>query len=243
MDIILTSVMSQHTGAKQINDYQDDIKPFHIGQHVLIKRWIDSVNNIKTPGVIFYDQISDELLSTTNTVIKFKQETKLTRNNHCDNRFYIFKEYLQQNKNIDNVFLTDCNDVYFNKNPFNLMSEKYDLYIGSEYRPSRWCNQRFDLINRSGVSWELPQDEKTRCNMGIIGGSRKHILNFLEHITNYMNQVDSNIGSNTPAGILTVHNHFNTSRIFTGMPLHNNFRMPGGEDKKNTRKHSYIVHK
>lgn len=235
--------MSQHTGAVQINNYQDKVEPFHIDQHQLIKRWIDSVNNIKTPGVIFYDQISDKLLSTANTVIEFKQETKLTRNNHCDNRFYIYKEYLLQNKDIDNVFLTDCNDVYFNKNPFDLMSNKYDLYVGSEYLPSRWCNQRFELINHSGVSWEIPQDERTRYNMGIIGGPRKHVLIFLEHITNYMNQVDLNIGSNTPAGILTIHNHFNKSRIFTGMPLHNHFRMPGEEDTEETRVKSAIVHK
>lgn len=243
MNLILTSVMSQDTGTKQINNYQDRAKPFHIDQHHLIKRWIDSANNIKTSGIIFYDQISDKLLSTANTTIKFKQETKLTRNNHCDNRFYIYKEYLQQNKDIDNVFLTDCNDVYFNKNPFDLISDKYDLYVGSEYRPSRWCNQRFDLINRSGVSWELPQDERTRYNMGIIGGRRDQVLKFLEHIVSYMNHVESSIGANTPAGILTLHNHFDLSRVFTGQPLHNHFRMPGKEDTEKTRGKSAIVHK
>ena len=235
--------MSRHTGAEQINDWQDLSRPFHVDQYWVIKRWIESVNSINSTGVMFYDQISDDLLSMAGTDLELKQETKLTRNNHCDNRFFIYKEYIQKNKDIDNVFLTDCNDVYFNKSPFDLINKKYDLYVGSEYLPSRWCKQRFDLIKKTGPEWELPQDESIRYNMGIIGGCRDQVLKFLEHITSYMNQVDLNIGSNTPAGILTLHNHFDLSRVFTGQPLHNHFRMPKDLDIESSRASAYIVHK
>lgn len=243
--------MSRKTRASQINNYGNDPEPFHKTQLTKIKTFIKSVENINVRGCILYDDISDNLLSLQSENISFHKYNDLYRQDHCDNRFYLYRDFLDQT-NVENIFLTDCNDVKFNHDPFQIFSDKYDLYVGSEYVEVGWLSNKLEEINRTGVNWKIPMWSDyingvfTRYNMGIVGGNKSNICKFLTHIIDYMEQVSVDIGVNTPAGILTLLENFNRKRIFTGMPLHNHFRMPIEEDQKlhnNTRDKCYIVHK
>lgn len=254
-NLILTSIMSRKTGAPQINGYGKREKPFYKNQNGKIKRFINTVEKIKVNSVILYDLPIDfdEHFPQSNPkhdnpylYTKFVNSDGLHRYDHCDNRFYLYRDFLERHS-AKNIFLTDCNDVYFNDDPFKIFSKDFDLYVGSEYRNTGWLAQKFRQINKSGVKWVKPDETQNnnlvRYNMGIIGGEKPMILKFINFIIDYMEEVDKNIGADSPAGILTLHNHFNLKRVFTGMPLHNNFRMPGAKDKENTRGNSYIVHK
>jgi hypothetical protein len=245
-NIILTNIMSRKTRASQINGYGDDPEPFHVTQFWKIKKFIMSAKDIGARTCILYDDISDELLDLQCDNISFHEYKDQHRQDHCDNRFYLYKKFLEQT-DVQKIFLTDCNDVKFNHNPFQIFSSKYDLYVGSEYRDTGWLNCKFRQINKSGVDWQIPDEIVdgvfTRYNMGIIGGNKSNICKFIDYIIQYMEQVNVDIGADSPAGILTLHNHFNKKRIFTGMPLHNHFRMPGTEDRDGTRSKCYIIHK
>ena len=245
-EIILTNIMSRKTRASQIHGYGDNPEPFHVTQYHKIKKFIKSAEDVGVKTCILYDILSDELLSLQSKIITFHKYTDLHRQDHCDNRFYLYRDFLKQTT-AKRIFLTDCNDVKFNQNPFQIFSNKYDLYVGSEYRDTGWLDNKFRQINASGVNWSKPDELVnnifTRYNMGIIGGNKSNILKFINHIIQYMEQVGVDIGVDSPAGILTLHNHFNRKRIFTGMPLHNHFRMPGAEDIEGTRGKCYIVHK
>ena len=254
-NLILTSIMSRKTGANQINNYGKSEHPFYIAQHAWIRRFINSVEKIKVNATILYDLPIDfdKYFTRSNPThdnpfryVKFAKSDKLYRNDHCDNRFYLYRDFLKTHP-AKNIFLTDCNDVYFNDDPFKVFSKDCDLYVGSEYRNTGWLNAKFREINKSGVKWvkpdEIQNNKLVSYNMGIIGGTKPMIMKFINHIIDYMEEIDKNIGADTPAGILTLHNHFNLKKIFTGMPLHNHFRMPGGKDKERTRGKAYIVHK
>lgn len=239
--------MSCKTRASQINGYGNDTEPFHMTQLDKIKKFIKSVEDINVRCCILYDVIGDELLNLQSDNVSFHEYKDVYRQDHCDNRFYLYRTFLKQT-DAENVFLTDCNDVKFNHDPFQIISNMYDLYVGSEYIEVGWLCDKLEEINRTGVNWKIPMWSDyingvfTRYNMGIIGGTKSNICVFLDHIIHRMEQVCGDIGANTPAGILTLLNHFNRKRIYTGMPLHNHFRMPDGEDP-HARSECYIVHK
>lgn len=247
---ILTSIMSSYTGSDQHNNYGKKDIPFYKQVPRGIDRFIKTVVDNNLSADIFYDTLSDEVLSKASDNITFIQSTKHYRDFHNDNRFYLYRDHLK-NSNATNIFLTDCYDLYFNKDPFELMSNnsQYDLFVGSEYRNTGWFRQYYQKCVDGGLpyAWddldETQNGKLVRYNVGIIGGDKNNIMKFLNRITELMDTVGKAVLADTPCGVLTLHQHFNLNRIFTGMPLHNHFRMASGEDKENTRNHSYIVHK
>tara|TARA_Y100001938_G_scaffold126893_1_gene179261 strand:- start:1270 stop:2028 length:759 start_codon:yes stop_codon:yes gene_type:complete len=247
-NIILTSIMSSYTGSDQHNNYGKKNRPFYDQESSGINKFIHSVVNNNLKAIILYDTLSDKFLSRACDNITFIQNTDHYRDFHNDNRFYLYRDYLKSS-NATNIFLTDCNDLYFNKNPFELISDKYDLFVGSEYRDTGWFRQIFHKCTEGGLpyAWkdldETQNGKLVRYNVGIIGGTKNNVMKYLNQVTKLMDTVDKAVFADTPCGILTLQQHFNLNRIFTGMPLHNNFRMPGKKDKENTRGNSYIVHK
>ena len=83
-----------------------------------------------------------------------------------DERILAFEEYLSSVK-CEKVLLTDTGDVFFKKNPFLFMTDKFSLYLGSDFhstprvRDNFWLVQKLYFLNK-----ELPAFEKfipARC--------------------------------------------------------------------------------
>jgi hypothetical protein len=190
--VLLTSYFSQKVHPNDPLDHwvvgrdidgrvsQNDIK--------YIKPWYDSVKSLELNGFIFYDNLTDEFVEEyTTEKIKFvKVEPSDYSNN--DWRFFCYRNFLEEN-NFDNVFLSDGSDVTVVKDPSLIISEfsDIDLFICKDsiklsefpyvdlHKKTDWDNLVWFLIT---------QNRMDLINMGVIGGSYKNILDFLNTFCN-----------------------------------------------------------
>ncbi|MCP4599020.1 MAG: hypothetical protein GY847_00495, partial [Proteobacteria bacterium] len=138
----------------------------------LINTWYKSLNLLGIEGIIFYDDLSSDFISKyQNATIRFIQYDLGVRSTN-DERFICYREYLLSSSHIDNCFFTDLFDVTFFKNPFLLISDDYDIYVGSENKYNvKWMRRAY--MNAYGKTF---YPDKKMLNAGILGGKIDNIL-------------------------------------------------------------------
>ena len=93
-------------------------------------------------------------------------------------------QYLRDNPEIDNVWLTDVTDVEMLKDPFkNMDSER--LSVGSEpdTLANRWLTVHHSI--EPLVSYFRSNPTKPLLNCGLIGGSRQNVMDFLHDMIGF----------------------------------------------------------
>jgi hypothetical protein len=208
--------------------------------------WYTSIKRLGLKGIIFHDELTDSFVKKYTTENISFEKTFLGDLSTNDERFFIYYEYLKNNK-YENVFLTDLSDVWFKKDPFEIIDDKYKLWVGSEQEKideKKWIVRRFEKIYGKLFAEMM---KGILYNAGIIGGSYSNIFKFLGAMTNQMNNLKANkkdilekyhdISFNMAAFNKVLYKQYNKSEIFTGEPLHSPFKsyLKGGD--------YYIFHK
>jgi hypothetical protein len=211
-DIILTSYFTSkpdpQSGQFRPKNDQDLMRP-----------WIRSLNACGLIGVICHDE---PVMATGVTLQYYPLKTKWSVN---DERFLCWLEVLEQHPEIERVFLTDLFDVNFLGNPFDLIDADHGLYCG--------CGAGFDRPI-SGNKWMVKKmilaygrvyhpDNRT-VNAGVIGGTRKSILDLLNFMVSDFNVIDSDKNINMAVFNRAVYDLFLPDRIMIGPPLTSMFK-------------------
>lgn len=95
------------------------------------------------------------------------------------NRFLKALHYLIEHPEIDNAWIVDSGDVTMLNNPFPLM-QKGKIYVGCETVNQLGC--RWMLLNTPNnyyKSWLLKHKNRTLLNCGLLGGSRKDLIDYI----------------------------------------------------------------
>ena len=209
-----------------------------------IKPWYESVKKLNLNGIIFHDGLSDEFIKEYETSnIKFAYTNSYQYDYSLnDLRFFVYLEYILKNPDIQNVFMTDGNDVTVVKNPFELDLNK--LYVGNENGVT--INHLLKYKKTTGMYKKISEYEISRLqkfskspllNAGIVGGNRYNIIKLLTIMTDYFKK-DSCLKCNMNMGVLNQSVYNNFSNYSTGEPLHSAFY-----GFQNDRKDVYFIHK
>lgn len=152
---------------------------------------IDYINDLyltathwKVPLVVFYDNLSDELVKKyTNDYVSFKRVIPNAEYSTNDFRFVPYLEYIRE-QGLDSVLMVDASDVFLNANPFEYIheheNEAYQLFVSHD------SGTPFGL-----TSWKVPQcygqvaqtwPPKQFYNAGVWGGKGPAVQCVLECI-------------------------------------------------------------
>ena len=85
-----------------------------------IKPWYNSIKKLGLNGVIFHDGMDETFIKKyQNDKIKFVYvDSNSYEFSLNDLRYFVYLDYIKKHKNIENIFMTDGNDVIVVKNPF-----------------------------------------------------------------------------------------------------------------------------
>lgn len=204
-----------------------------------IKDWYESIISLQLKGIIFHDNLSDNFVRKyQNKNIKFIK-VKVGNLSLNDERFFIYLNFLKENI-FDYVLMTDISDVVFNKNPFLIINDKYDLYIGSEpwnFQHKDWILERYRIIYGKEP---LEYYDNIVLNAGIIGGKYLNIMELLKKYTSEMKSLSSKRGKqidkinkkrkiekisfNMIVLNKVIYANYNMDKVYTAKLLHNPFK-------------------
>ncbi len=208
-------------------------KLFQSDSYGLIKGWYESIVKLDLKGIIFHDSLSGEFVREyENRNVSF-EKWELGARSTNDERFICYRDFIFAHEGIDNFFFTDLFDVIFYKNPFDLLSDDYDIYVGSEHRyNTKWMWNAY-----TRAYGQFYYRDKKLLNAGIIGGTRKNICLLLDKMVEDFISIRPHVNANMAALNKNTYDLFDEERICTGFPLHSRFK--GNQRKGNF----YIKHK
>ena len=244
--VILTSYFSQKEHPNDPKDshvfgrekdgrvMQNDIK--------YIEPWYNSIRDLNIEGRVFHDNLSDEFIEEYETdKIKFiKVETSDYSNN--DWRFFCYRNFLEENK-FDSVFLSDGSDVKVVKDPSEIVnSTVHDLYVCKDSIKLEEFPY-LDIHKKAGwddfFSMAIQKNRLDLINMGVIGGSYKKILDFLDKFYKIRVELGNpNFNANMWVGQYIFRCLLKDKRLMIGEPFTSDFK----QYQKN-RKDVYFIHK
>lgn len=168
-----------------------------------IKPWYESVSKLGLNGIVFYDNLSLDFINKYKTdKIKF---VKCVLGDYSlnDERFIIYFIFFIKHK-VNNILLTDGNDVKFNKNPFELINNKNKIFIGrddsNKIYQSKWMREsikKFEL----NLNQKVPNNffNMPLYNAGIVGGDYVMVMFFLRQISHIFYKIDKGDNNNMVA--------------------------------------------
>ena len=216
-------------------------KKAECNKYEYIKPWYDSVKKLNLNGIIFHDGMSEKFINKYQTdKIKFvyvnSSQFKYSLN---DQRFLIYHDYILKNKNIENIFMTDGNDVTIVNTPFNKFK---GICVGSELgnlNKNSWIRNKSKNFNNNKYHFES-NNEGLIYNAGILGGNRKEVLHFLSNMKTVfynLNEQQKKQNLNMIVFNYVVYNILN-KKVITGGKLHSKFKK-----YENHRKDVCFIHK
>ena len=202
----------------------------------LVKVWANSIRDLNQQGIIFNNNFSDK------TVAKYQSENIIFNSVQHDSRFspnvfryFVYRDFLSQHSEIENLFLTDVSDVIVIQNPFiqELFFQNPDkLFCGDEPKQlnNNWMNEHSNHL-RSKISnyanYEKKFANEILLNCGIIGGSRKIMSEFLNKLCaiheNYNYDNETSYTGDMGAFNFLVRTEFKT-RVIHGEPVNTVFK-------------------
>lgn len=215
-----------------------------------IKPWYYSIKKLGLNGIIFHDGMSKEFINKYQTdKIKFvyvnsnKYDYSLN-----DLRFFVYYDYILNNNNIENVFMTDGNDVTVVQNPFkdcNTIMVGHDAngngtqtYLNFKNNTiKKWLNH----FNNNNWKYKIDYIKNKKCyNAGILGGNRQDIIKFLKNMVIIFKQMNSSQKTKDLNIIVfnyVIYTIFNNN-VKSGSPICSRFKK-----YENNRKDVYFIHK
>ncbi len=152
-------------------------------------------------AVIFYDDLDEEFIRKyTCKNISFIQCT-LGNYSLNDERFYIYYEFLKNNKKIKKIIFCDVNDVTLEKRTVFEFIKKNKFYIGRDedgliYR-NHWLKNKVHILPEE-LQKKIPKSfyYMPVVNAGVIAGDSTRIMEFLETITTLFDRINNDENNN-----------------------------------------------
>ncbi len=208
----------------------------------LIYKWNNSRANNNLNGIIFYDNLSSYFIerysNSSLRFIKYERKYNLSIN---DERFICYFEYLLKNRYHKYILFTDLFDVWFNKNPFDLIkNDDFDIFVSHENK--RIYKSPF-LIEKMNLIYNSIYNEKyLMLNPGVFGGKYRNLMLLLFNIS--LDLILYNLPYNVNMAVFNkcCYNSYHDTeksklKIFSGFPLNSNFK------KYEKKGDFYVAHK
>lgn len=238
LTVYMTSKKDPQRGVFQDNDSYDYIKP-----------WYETMKDKQLHGIIFYDNLSETFIKKYETDKIFFVKTTLGSYSINDERYRIYKNFLNENEHYKYVLTTDVSDVEINKDPFDLMElDPEKLYIGTnvvlkgpEDRTPKWYDRREWKIVRFNKALKdanydsigYTRNEYQIYNVGLLGGRYDIVKPFIDEMCKIIDIVDNNKNNNMLiANYLIIKNYldgydkktFCTNKVITGYPFNSVYK-------------------
>lgn len=231
MNYIVTSLFTTCVDPQRNIKWEPNIE-------TLIGWYSSGVENIcsKNPNthlLLFYDVLPESFVEyyTSLPYIILIKTPDCNQYSPHDFRWFVYQEFLKDNyDDIENIFFTDAQDVLIQSNPFNNI-ESNILYCGDEWMhpwENEWAIPRNEYyIYNIPEFLELYQIKKHHLflNAGLLGGNRKIVLEFLNHICYYTNKTLLKPYNTTDMIIFNyvIHKYF-PERVKHGEPVNSKFK-------------------
>ncbi len=155
--------------------------------------------------------------------MRFRTEP-LGKHTPYDERWLKYYEYLKKNK-FEKVLITDISDVWFKKNPFELLSPKFRLFIGSEESincENKWMKSHY--LKVFGKEFKFLQSKQV-LNAGIVGGTYNEVLKLLSKMRKEILKINVK-GVLYDMVVLNkiVYSKYNKGEIYTARKLHSPYK-------------------
>jgi hypothetical protein len=230
MDIICAPYFTRKTTFSQHDSSTKGIsKGANVNDFSLIERWYNSISKLGLYAIIFHNELSSEFIKKYKTdKIKFEQYHILNRPSYNDTRFFMYEDYLHNNKNhIERAFFTDIFDVEFQKNPFELIDKNPTklLFCCSENitkKNGEWMKKKTIEMKYASARNNYAIGELL-YNAGIIGGNIDTLLSLFQYMIYQFSFINREFNANMNVFNVSVETLFPPNKILTGFPLHNIF--------------------
>lgn len=201
----------------------------------IIAAWADSIISLNLNAVVFHNSLSDSSVAKYKSHIQFVHVGFDENYNTNIYRYFLYHNYLKEN-GVDNVFFTDITDVVVVQNPFvqSLFTENpTHIFCGDEPKSlhNDWMHAHSAHLRsqiKDYATYEENFKTATLLNCGIVGGTIKVILPFLEQLCRIHDRYNKN---NTTAytGDMGAFNYLIRTKYYAavmhGAPVNTNFKM------------------
>lgn len=217
MDIILTNYFTTKKDPQRS-------KPRPSNDSNLVNGWINSLTKLKLNGIIFYDSLSNEFINKYSndyvTFIYYKPKTSWSLN---DERFLCWYEFIKENTQYERIITTDLFDVSFNKNPFDLVTKDYRLFVGSN--GNRKIGRNNYVTKKMLRMYKFVYHKnKTSVNAGVIGGYRNNILLLFSNMIKEFRKYNLKMNMNMCVYNKCVYDLFEEKDLLIGYPFTSMFK-------------------
>ena len=185
------------------------------------------------PLVVFHDQLSEGFVNReSNEFVSFVRVTTDTSQSVNDQRFLFFRDWLSRNV-FENVFCSDGFDVRVNRNPFELVDDSADLWVGVHRDwtiDDSTSDGRYVSRMMRHFYGEVPESVhgKPILMAGTWGGRYQHVLRSLVMLVNEIDAIHIDKpgeNCNLAAFNRMAYGEIGGDRIWkNGAPLHSVFR-------------------
>lgn len=197
----------------------------------MIEGWYNSVVRLGLHGVIFHDHLTKEFVEEYECPnVHFVHVDYISERGLNDERYYVYLRELIQKKGIEWVVTTDLFDVDFLKDPFEYITNKNVIYVGSETPESA------HVIN--GEFWPVIKNKARRAygevpswwtmavkyllNAGLVGGHRDIMIRLLNLMIEDFDKINTTLNTNMFVLAKTI--FVNKIPFVTGYPLHSSYK-------------------
>lgn len=195
-----------------------------------IKVWYDSLQKVGCHGVIFHDCLSQGFIDRwTNDKVSFQEWELTSPRSVNDERYYCYLKYLEDNPQIERVFLLDLFDVEFYRNPFPLIDDsRYDILSGGDEGIYNDEQNKEKMLAAFG---EAHYEQDIKLHAGTCGGSRESIMKLLRAMIVVFDDLTARgqlQNLNMAIYNKCLYDIFDKKRILYGYPLNSRFKMYEG---------------
>lgn len=233
MDFIITTYFTSEQDPQRSRTWAND-------DFSIIKPFYESVIKHNLNCIILIDNSSEEFIKKYKTDKITFVRCDSSGLNMVDVRWGLYNKLLASRPDILRAFFVDVSDVVILKNAFDFINSE-TVYCGDEESincNNKWMMTRYRLIDYPGINTlnEKYLNKKV-LNAGILGGSRNHLLD----ITNKISEILDYLKIKKLTIDMCVFNHViytNYENIIShGMPVNTVFRLEDINNKVAWFKH------
>lgn len=178
-----------------------------------IQPWYDSLIKIDAHGIILHDGLEEEFIALYQTpTIQFRY-CEMGNYSIFEERWLLYHLFLRQLPQLEKVFLTDSNDVYITKNPFQFITKESALCVGRDnanrIKDSGWLEaERLKYLEESNYSLAKTYEYQWVYNAGVTGGSYRVMLFLTNEMSKLIFKASSNHHKDMTLINIVIHEHF-----------------------------------
>jgi hypothetical protein len=178
-----------------------------------IQPWYESMMKIGASGIILHDGLDNEFIENyQNKQIQFRY-CEMGNYSIFEERWLLYQLLLDQLPQLEKVFLTDSNDVFITRNPFDVVDHSQTLYVGRDnanrIKDSGWLKEECDqYIQESKHPIPRTYPYQWVYNAGVLGGSRDLVFFFTTEMSKLIYKATSNYHKDMTLLNIVIHEHF-----------------------------------